>query len=166
MKAVRRWVQLSIALFVFWLVLAMPLVLPDLLWGLAAASIAGGVAVAFLWRDGAPGIGARSLAGLVFHVFDMVRLVVPAALQVARAVLDPSLPIQPRIIVHQIRLQGELERVTLANTITLTPGTHCVDLDGDEITVHCLAPSFANALIDGRIEKRISRSLGVSQADV
>lgn len=166
MKAVRRWVQLSTALLVFWLVLAMPLDVPDVLWGLAVSLIAGGVAGAFLWRDGAPGLSARSLAGLLFHVFDLVRLIVPAALQVARVVLDPSLPVAPQIIVHRTRLQGELERVTLANTITLTPGTHCVDLDGDEITVHCLSPSFADALIDGRIEKRISRSLGISQADV
>lgn len=165
MKAVRRWVQLSLALFVFWLILAMPLNSSDLLWALAVASISGGAAAMLLWRDGTPGIRARSLAGLLFHAVDLIRLIVPAALQVARAVLDPALPVQPRIIVHRTMLRGDLERVTLANTITLTPGTHCVDLDGDRITVHCLASSFADALIDGRIEKRISHSLGIKQTD-
>lgn len=165
MKAVRRWVQLSIALCVFWLVLAMPLDVFDVLWGLAVAGLAGLGASFFLWRRQAPGLGARNLAGLMFHGFDLVRLIVPAALQVARVVLDPSLPVRPKIIVHKTALRGELERVTLANTITLTPGTHCVDLDGDQITVHCLAPSFADALVDGRIERRILRSLGISRAD-
>ncbi len=165
MNAAYRWVQLSMTLLLFWLVLAMPLDLRDLIWGLATAILAGGVAGAFLWRHDSPGGSARQLAGLVFHTFDLARSIVPAALQVARAVLDPALPIQPKIIVHRVRLQSELERVTLANTITLTPGTHCVDLDGDRMTIHCLAPGFADAIVDGQIEKRIARSLGRSTSD-
>lgn len=165
MNEEHRWVQLSIALFVFWLVLAMPLDLPDLLWGLAAAILAGAMAGAFLWRGGSPDIGARSLAGLVFYTFDLVRQIVPAALQVARVVLDPALPIRPKIIVHRTSLDDDLARVTLANSITLTPGTHCVDLKDDRVTVHCLSPSFVEPLIEGRIEKRIVRLLGRSEPD-
>lgn len=165
MNAAHRWVRLSTALLLFWLVLAMPLDFPDLLWGLAAAMLAGGVAVAFLWRDDSPGIGARRLGGLVFHTFDLIRQIVPAALQVARVVLDPALPIQPEVVVHRTSLEDDLARVTLANTITLTPGTHCVDLEDDRITVHCLSPSFAAPLIDGSVETRISRSLGGPESD-
>lgn len=165
MNTVHRWVQLSTALFVFWLVLSIPLHLSDLLWGLSAAVAAGGLAGAFLWREKSPGIGVRSFAGLVFHTFDMVRQIVPAALQVARVVLDPALPLDPKIIVHRTPLDDDLERVTLANTITLTPGTHCVDLDDACVTVHCLSPSFAESLIDGSLEKRISSSIGGDERD-
>jgi len=164
-SAVHRWVQLSTALFVFWLVLSMPLDLSDLLWGLPAAVAAGGLAGAFLWREASPGIGARRVAGLVFYTFDLVRQIVPAALQVARVVLDPALPLDPKMIVHRTPLDDDLERVTLANTITLTPGTHCVDLDGDRVTVHCLSPSFAASLIDGSLDKRISTSIGGVERD-
>ena len=165
MNTVHRWVQLSSALLLFWLVLAMPLDLPDVLWGLAVAIPAGGLAGALLWRDGSPGIGSRRLIGLLMHTFDLVRQIVPAALQVARVVLDPALPIDPKIIVHRSPLEDDIERVTLANSITLTPGTHCVDLEDDLLTVHCLSPSFAEPLSAGRIEKRISRLLGDSDAD-
>lgn len=165
MNAVRRWVQLSTALFVFWLVLAMPLNLSDLVWGLTGAVAVGGVAGAFLWHEDSPGIGVRRAAGLVFHTFDLIRQIVPAALQVARVVLDPALPLDPKIVVHRTSLDDDLERVTLANTITLTPGTHCVDLDDDRATVHCLSPSFAQPLIEGRLEKRISQSLGRGRRD-
>lgn len=165
MSTVHRWVQLSTALFVFWLVLSMPLDFSDLLWGLAAAVAVGGLASGFLWPEGSPGIGARSLAGLVFHTFDLIRQIVPAALQVARVVLDPALPIQPKIIVHRPSLDSDLARVTLANSITLTPGTHCVDLEDGRITVHCLSSAFAEPLIEGKIEKRISRLLGDSESD-
>lgn len=165
MSTVHRWVQLSTALFVFWLVLSMPLEFSDLLWGLTAAVAVGGLAGALLWSKASPGIGARSLAGLVFHTFDLIRQIVPAALQVARVVLDPALPIEPKIIVHRTSLDSDLARVTLANSITLTPGTHCVDLEGDRVTVHCLSASFVEPLVEGRIEKRISRLLGDSEAD-
>ncbi|MFO7762717.1 MAG: Na+/H+ antiporter subunit E [Wenzhouxiangellaceae bacterium] len=165
MNRVHRWVQLSTALFVFWLVLSMPLDFSDLLWGLAAAAAAGGLASRFLWPEESSGIGARNLAGLVVHTFDLVRQIVPAALQVARVVLDPALPIQPKIIVHRTSLDSDLERVTLANSITLTPGTHCVDLEGDSVTVHCLSSSFVEPLIEGSIETRISSLLGHSEAD-
>jgi len=164
-NAVRRWVQVSTALLLFWLVLALPLDFSDLLWGLAVAVAVGGLANAVLWREDSPGIGARRMAGLVFHTFDLVRQIVPAALQVARVVLDPALPLNPKIIVHRTPLEDNLERVTLANTITLTPGTHCVDLEDDRVTVHCLSPSFAESLIDGRLERRISRSVGEAETD-
>jgi len=164
-NAAHRWVRLSIALLLFWLVLAMPLDLPDFLWGLAAATAAGGLAAAFLWRDESPGIDARRLVGLLFHTFDLIRQIVPAALQVARVALDPALPIDPKIIVHRTPLDDDIERVTLANSITLTPGTHCVDLEDDQVTVHCLSSSFVEPLTAGRIEKRISRLLGDSEAD-
>lgn len=165
MSAVHRWVQLSTALFVFWLVLSMPLDLSDLVWGLTAAVAAGGLAGGFLWSEESPGIGARNLAGLVVHTFDLIRQIVPAALQVARVVLDPALPLDPKIIVHRTSLDDDLKRVTLANTITLTPGTHCVDLEDDRVSVHCLSPSFAESLIEGRLDKRISSSIGGAQID-
>lgn len=165
MNTVHRWVQLSTALFVFWIVLSMPLHLSDLLWGLAFAVGVGGLASGFLWSEDSPGIGARSLAGLVLHTLDLIRQIVPAALQVARVVLDPALPIQPKIIVHRTSLDSDFKRITLANSITLTPGTHCVDLEGDRVTVHCLSDSFVEPLVEGSIEKRISRLLGDSEAD-
>jgi len=165
MKAARRIVQLSLGVFVFWLVLAMPPSFSDLAWGLAAATLSGVSAGTLLWREKEPGIGARAMLGLALHVVVLIRSIVPAALQVARVVLDPALPIHPKIIRHRSELQGRLQRVTLANTITLTPGTHCVDLDGDEVTIHCLDPSFAVTLIDGDIERRISRSLGTAPLD-
>jgi len=164
-QTARRTGQLAIAVFLFWLVLAVPVGAADLAWGIIAAVLAGGLFSVLLQRRDKGGIAARGILGLVFHTFDLVRSIVPAALQVARVVLDPALPIQPKIIVHQVRLKSELERVTLANTITLTPGTHCVDLDGDRMTIHCLAPGFADAILDGRIEKRIARSLGKSITD-
>jgi multicomponent Na+:H+ antiporter subunit E len=44
----------------------------------------------------------------------------------------------PRIVHFRTRLRSELARVTLANAITLTPGTLTIDLDDDHLIVHSL----------------------------
>lgn len=57
-------------------------------------------------------------------------------LDMARRVLSPSLPIRPAVVEVQTRLQSPLGRMLLANSITLTPGTLSIDIQGDRILVH------------------------------
>lgn len=47
-------------------------------------------------------------------------------------------------------------RALYANSITLTPGTLSVDLDGGEVTVHALKKSSIDELEDGYMEKKIT----------
>jgi multicomponent Na+:H+ antiporter subunit E len=57
-------------------------------------------------------------------------------LDVARRVLTPSLPLRPAVVEVQTRLRSSLGRMLLANSITLTPGTLSIDVQGDRILVH------------------------------
>ncbi|HHJ16299.1 MAG TPA: cation:proton antiporter [Gammaproteobacteria bacterium] len=59
-----------------------------------------------------------------------------ANLDLAGRVLSPSLPINPALVEIRTRLKSPLGRLLLANTITLTPGTLTVDVDGDRLLVH------------------------------
>lgn len=61
---------------------------------------------------------------------------VRANLDMARRVLTPSLPLRPAVVRVRTGLESELGRLLLANSITLTPGTLAVDVEGDEILVH------------------------------
>lgn len=63
-------------------------------------------------------------------------VLVRANLDVARRVLSPSLPIRPGVVEVKTRLTSNLGRLVLANSITLTPGTLSVDVQGDTILVH------------------------------
>jgi multicomponent Na+:H+ antiporter subunit E len=54
----------------------------------------------------------------------------------ARCVLSPSLPIRPGVVEVKTELKSSLGRLILANSITLTPGTLTVDLQGDSILIH------------------------------
>lgn len=68
----------------------------------------------------------------------LVVQIVKASLQVAYVVLHPSLPIDPEVVHFKRPLPHNLARLTLANSITLTPGTVTLDVDGDDYAVHAL----------------------------
>jgi multicomponent Na+:H+ antiporter subunit E len=51
-------------------------------------------------------------------------------------VLNPKLPISPGLVIMRNELKKDLSRVLYANSITLTPGTITVDLEGDLHIVH------------------------------
>ncbi len=55
-----------------------------------------------------------------------------ANLDVAYRVLHPGLPIRPGIVKVRTRLNSDVGLTFLANSITLTPGTLCVDVDREQ----------------------------------
>ena len=80
-----------------------------------------------------------------------------ANIDVARRVLTPRLPISPRLIRVRASQRGELARVIYANSITLTPGTVSVDMEGDEITVHALSKEAADGVLSGEMDRKVTR---------
>jgi multicomponent Na+:H+ antiporter subunit E len=82
--------------------------------------------------------------------------VVVSAVQVASVVLHPKMPIAPRLLRFQASLPHTLARLTLANSITLTPGTVTLEVDADEFVVHALTPASAAGLDAGRMQARVA----------
>ncbi len=80
---------------------------------------------------------AALLAGFGFYGFFFRELTL-SNLQMAKIVLSPSLPIKPAIVKVRTRLKSRMGRLMLANSITLTPGTMTVDMDGEWLYVHCV----------------------------
>ena len=78
-----------------------------------------------------------------------------ANLDVARRILTPSLPIDPRLIRLVPSQRTAVGRVTYANSITLTPGTVAVLLERDEVLVHALEGGFADDLATGEMDRRV-----------
>jgi len=69
--------------------------------------------------------------------------IVKANFVVAFIVLNPKMPISPGLIVLKVTLKKDLPRVFYANSITLTPGTITVDLEGDRLLVHGMTKDHA-----------------------
>ena len=62
--------------------------------------------------------------------------VLKANLDVLYRVLHPDLPINPGIVKVRTGLTTDLGKTFLANSITLTPGTLSVDIEGEYLYVH------------------------------
>jgi multicomponent Na+:H+ antiporter subunit E len=73
---------------------------------------------------------------LVRYLAYFGRALVQSNLDVARRVLSPALPLSPAVIEVRTQLQSPLGKLVLANSITLTPGTLVVDVQGDRLLVH------------------------------
>ena len=81
-----------------------------------------------------------------------------ANFDVARRVLSPKIPLNPGIVKIKTGLKGDFGKLTLANSITLTPGTLSIDVEGDSLYVHTVDVKGKNeaenqANISGPFEK-------------
>ncbi len=87
----------------------------------------------------------------------LIREIVKANFTVARIVLDPRLPIQPQIIRIDASGLPNASQATLANSITLTPGSLTLDIDNNLIEVHCLTDESAEDLRRGEMLRRATK---------
>lgn len=70
--------------------------------------------------------------------------IVKANIAVARAVLRIDLDIAPQLIRVRAGQTSDFGRTIYANSITLTPGTVTVDIDGGDFIVHALLESMSD----------------------
>jgi multicomponent Na+:H+ antiporter subunit E len=61
---------------------------------------------------------------------------IKANLDVAYRVLHPDTPIRPGFVKVRTTLESDMAKTMLANSITLTPGTLTVDVDGQDLYIH------------------------------
>lgn len=68
----------------------------------------------------------------------LVQIVI-SGVQVAKILLSPSLPIEPSVVRFKVDFPNPHCKMILGNSITLTPGTLTVDIQGDEFIVHAIS---------------------------
>ncbi len=97
---------------------------------------------------------------LLLYPFWLLWQILLANLQVAAIIVHPRLPIDPVMLEFRSGLQSDLARVTLGNSITLTPGTLTVRIEGDHFLVHTLHPRLAGGLLDGSMQHQVAAVFG------
>lgn len=83
--------------------------------------------------------------------------IVVSSLDVARRIIAPRLEIAPHFLQVHTGQSSELGKVILANSITLTPGTVTVDVQGDELLVHALTRESGDAVAAGQLDRLVPR---------
>jgi len=136
--------MLFATLFGFWVLLNGSLAADVLLVGLITALI-----ITLLFRNSLAVVSElrmtpRALMTTLGYVFFFARELVKSNLNLARIVLSPALPLNPGIVKVRTRLKSRMGRLLLANSITLTPGTLTVDIDGEWLYIHWVTVDSAD----------------------
>lgn len=152
----RRTLILLLNVAALWLVLSGYLKL--LLLGLGLASVALVIAIAermnVVDHEGHP-YHLHGLRVLKYWAWLLIEIA-KANLDVARRIIAPSLRISPTLLRIPTSQSTELGLVIYANSITLTPGTVSIDLDGPYIEVHALSQEAAEGLKTGEMDRRVT----------
>ena len=149
--------QASTVLFAFWLALTGSFAPIDLALGVLLSLALGAWTARMLWPDDAPALTLRQAGRFLFYIPHLLVSILMSAIQVAEVVLDPRMPIKPVLIGHRAAFKRTVSSVAFANSITMTPGTLTVDVEGDVFYIHCLAERFADDIATGDLERRVAR---------
>jgi multicomponent Na+:H+ antiporter subunit E len=151
-----RILSLAAALFLFWLALSghyTPFLIgAGLIAALAVAAF--GLRMGYADDEGHP--VEFLLRGFLYWPWLIVE-VAKSAWTVARIIVDPKLPISPRLIRAKISERSAVGIATYANSITLTPGTITVAVNRREreFLVHALTADGAAGLAEGDMDRRV-----------
>lgn len=102
-----------------------------------------------------PYIKGRILLKWVVYGGVLFYEVVKANIQVAMITLSRHMNIKPMVVTYESQLSDEWLLTILANSITLTPGTMTVDINGNQLLIHCLNQSYSDGLSEMLLEKKL-----------
>jgi len=152
---VRRWPVIGVVLAVLWLFVRGVTLAPDRIVAELLTGLAFGVPIAFLLRRFYVkridiGSSIRSAPAAVIYVVLFLWELITANVDVAYRVLAPSMPIEPAVIEIPLRVETDAAITTIANSITLTPGTLTMDYDEETNTlyVHTISGADREAVVE------------------
>jgi multicomponent Na+:H+ antiporter subunit E len=148
----RKWPAIGVVLAVLWLFVrgvsgdgtvagTLVAVAEELLVGLAV-----GLPTAFALRryyadEFAIDRSVRVVPSALAYLAVFLRELLTANVDVAYRVLAPSMPIEPEVLAVPLRVESDAAVTTIANSITLTPGTLTMDHDAETNTLYVHAIS-------------------------
>ena len=134
-----------------------------LLIGFGVLSSAGVVVLSYRMKIiDSEGVPIHLLGRALRYLPWLARAVFKANVDVARRILSRGPDISPRIIEAPASQKTDLGRVLYANSITLTPGTVSIRVHPDQITVHAIAGEVAEELLEGEMDRQVTRMEGLS----
>jgi|TARA_B100000315_G_scaffold169722_1_gene158286 multicomponent Na+:H+ antiporter subunit E len=96
------------------------------------------------------------LARLVLYLPWLFWEVVKSSLNITKIILDPKLPINPRLVQYPTNLGSNTAVVLLGNSITLTPGTVTIEVSSSKLVIHALDDESSNELESRSMEQKIA----------
>jgi multicomponent Na+:H+ antiporter subunit E len=147
-----------VLLLVFWLILTPNITVESLIIGMAVSLLVVVYSQDVLFDEREiPIYRLPHLLNMIKFVGVLVVEIFKANIDVAKIVLNPSLPIQPHFIKVPMMIKNDFNKVIYGNSVTLTPGTLTVDIKEDEFIIHALTNDAADAMENSFIEQWVSK---------
>jgi len=162
----RHLVVLTVVLFAFWLLLSGRFELKFLFYGVLTAVVSAWICVPLLIVPNADGskkyfIFDVPLGKYAVYWLWLLKEVVKANIDVVKATVKSEMVINPQVVRFRIKMDNPMALTTLANSITLTPGTVTLNVTSDGLyEVHALTDGAAEGLLDGGMQKRVADLFG------
>jgi multicomponent Na+:H+ antiporter subunit E len=96
----------------------------------------------------------------------LLKEIVLSSLQVAHILMRRKLRIEPHLIKVRVKLPNLAAKVLLGNSITLTPGTVTIEMQGDQFYVHALTEKTSASLVDGTMASKVAEIFGARAASL
>lgn len=106
----------------------------------------------------------KLLPDVIFYFLVLVIEIIKANIAMTWLVLSPEIQVEPCLVKFTTPLKTTAARIALANSITLTPGTITVSLEGSEFLVHALNREIAGGLQGSIFEKLLLRMERIANA--
>ena len=149
-------ISLGLFLAVIWLLLSGHYTLLLISFGLLSVALVVLLALRMdvVDREGHP-LHLNSKALVVYWCW-LLKEIFVSNIYVCRLILNPAMPISPTVIALRSSQSSDLARVIFANSITLTPGTVTIDVDGDITEVHAITEEAAKSLLQGSMDSKVT----------
>ncbi|KLO21976.1 cation:proton antiporter [Marinitoga sp. 1197] len=153
----KKYISTFLTLWIIWIALT-GFSLPEILTGLLVSLVLSGIIANTVDYSFDFSIVPKLFVFVFIYVPVFIMEMIKANFDVAARVLNPSLPLNPGFVKIPTKLKGNVGKLTLANSITLTPGTLSIDADKDYIYIHWIdvkgeSPEEYQKYVSGKFEK-------------
>lgn len=94
---------------------------------------------------------------LPFYLFWLAREIFKSNMHVVRRIWQRRPDLSPTVFTVRVSQQTDVCKALYANSITMTPGTVTLDVQGDEFQVHALTRHTAEGLQSGDMDRQVRR---------
>ncbi len=129
--------------------------------GVLSSAFITAISSSFLFVDRSKGFGVRfqEVIRLPGYLLWMLYQILLSNIHILKLALTPGdLPeVEPSLVRIKTNLKTDFGKWMLANSITLTPGTITISIEGDELLIHSISKVTTAGVLDGTMERKIAR---------
>jgi multicomponent Na+:H+ antiporter subunit E len=153
-----RYIYTFLIMFGFWILLSGKFDPFHLTLGVLSSALVAFLSSDILMHDTKKNDRLEVAFRLISYIPWLIYQIVLSTIHVAFLALHPKMldQIDPTIVTFKTKLKSSVARVALANSITLTPGTITIRVEGDVFYVHAISRKAAAGL-PGEMEDRLAR---------